>query len=62
MPKNIVNKLTLSNIRLYLQAQDVFTLTKYTGLDPEVYTTALGVDWNGNPQQRSLTLGLNIVF
>ncbi len=62
LPKSLVNALTLSQIRCYIQAQNVLTITKYTGLDPEVYTQAMGVDWNGNPQQRSLTIGLNVVF
>jgi hypothetical protein len=62
LPKNIVNSLTLSNVRVYLQAQNLLTVTGYSGLDPEVYTTTLGVDWNGNPQQRSFTFGLSVVF
>jgi TonB-linked SusC/RagA family outer membrane protein len=62
LPKTITNKMTLSQVRCYLQAQNVFTITKYTGLDPEVYTTALGIDWNGNPQQRSFTFGISVVF
>ena len=62
LPKNIIKMLTLSQVRCYFQAQNVFTVTKYTGLDPEVYTTTLGVDLNGNPQQRSFTFGLSVVF
>lgn len=62
LPKFVTEKLTLNQVRVYLQAQNLFTLTKYSGLDPEGYTTTMGVDWNGNPQQRSFTVGLNVVF
>jgi TonB-linked SusC/RagA family outer membrane protein len=62
LPKELVSKLTFSNVRIYAQAQNLFTLTGYTGLDPEVYTQTLGVDWNGNPQQMSFTFGLSLVF
>jgi TonB-linked SusC/RagA family outer membrane protein len=62
LPKPLVDKLALGQVRVYCQAQNVFTITKYSGLDPEVYTTTLGVDWNGNPQQRSFTIGLNVTF
>lgn len=62
LPKPTVTKMSLTNIRLYLQAQNLATFTSYSGLDPEVYTSAMGVDWNGNPQQRSYTFGVNIVF
>jgi len=35
LPKHIQNKLSLKNARVYFQAQNVFTLTKYSGADPE---------------------------
>ena len=62
LPKALTTRMTLSQVRLYLQGQNLFTITKYSGLDPEVYTQALGVDWNGNPQQRSFTFGISVVF
>ena len=62
LPQSITRKLTLSQVRCFVQAQNLFTITGYSGLDPEVYTQAMGVDWNGNPQQTSVTVGLNVVF
>jgi len=62
IPARFAKKLTLERMKVYIQAQNMLTLTKYSGLDPEVYTSAPGVDWNGNPQQRIITLGLNIGF
>lgn len=49
IPKTIVSKLGMSKIRLYLQGQNLFTITGYSGLDPETQSRN-GVDWNGMPQ------------
>lgn len=62
LPENIAKKLLLSKVRIYIQAQNLFTLTKYSGLDPEVFTSSYGIDYNGNPQQRAITIGLNVGF
>ncbi len=62
LPKSICNKVKMEKVRLYVQGQNLFTITDYSGLDPEGYTQTLGVDWNGNPQQRTFTFGANIVF
>ena len=35
LPANVMSKLHLSNARVYFQAQNVFTITSYTGADPE---------------------------
>ena len=35
LPKHIQNKLSLNNARIYFQAQNLFTITKYSGADPE---------------------------
>lgn len=61
LPKAAVAKLNMSKIRFYVQAQNLFTITGYSGLDPET-NSRLGVDWNGMPQQRSFTFGANITF
>lgn len=61
LPKAAVAKLNMSKIRFYVQAQNLLTITGYSGLDPET-NSRLGVDWNGMPQQRSFTFGANITF
>lgn len=61
LPKSVLSALNITKIRLYAQAQNLFTITGYSGLDPET-NTRLGVDWNGMPQQRSFTFGANITF
>jgi TonB-linked SusC/RagA family outer membrane protein len=48
-----------SNLRLNLNVQNVFTITKYTGINPEIYG---GVDNTLYPVPRIYTLGANLVF
>ncbi|RDC56675.1 TonB-dependent receptor [Pedobacter chinensis] len=62
VPVNFTNKLKVSGIRLYASAQNLFVITGYKGLDPETNTTGAGVDFNGNPQQRTFTFGANVRF
>lgn len=45
--------------RLYFTAQNVWTLTDYSGLDPEIYG---GIDNNFYPRPRTFLLGLNVNF
>lgn len=61
LPESAVAKLGINKLRLYIQGQNLFTLTPYSGLDPET-NTQMGVDWGGMPQQRSYTFGVNVVF
>lgn len=58
----IARKLKMSKLRVYASAQNLFVLTKYSGLDPETNTNGAGVDYNGNPQLRTFTFGLNVGF
>lgn len=53
------SKFGINNIRLYLSAQNVFTITGYSGLDPE--STDL-MDMGTYPQARSFLAGININF
>ncbi len=45
----------MQNLRIYAQGQNLFTITKYKGLDPENSSSAL-------PPLRMLTVGIEIVF
>lgn len=70
-PEKLINKVRLTNLRVYGSIYNVFTLTGYDGLDPEVnanpeqnkqaYPT-LGMDWGTYPRARSFVLGLNLTF
>ena len=62
------NTVLISSLRLFAQAQNLFTITKYTGLDPETISNVNspilngGIDKNTLPQARSYTFGLNVSF
>ncbi len=67
IPRNIVRRLYLDNVRVYFSAQNVHTWSKYKGLDPEVgamYGDALmtGVDYGRYPSPRIYTFGINVSF
>lgn len=57
IPKRITSKLTINRCRVYLSANNLLTLTKYTGYDPEVGS---GVDYGNYPQSRTLSVGINL--
>lgn len=76
IPTRFVTPINLSRVRIFVQAQNIATITKYKGVDPEVNINAnptsssgnatanrqAGVDYNSNPQQRVFTGGLNVAF
>jgi len=66
---NKLQKLGVNRLRVYISAANLFTVTKYSGVDPEVGTssetgqqTAYGVDDGSYPSQRTFLLGLNLQF
>lgn len=66
-PKKWMNKIYINNLRVYANIQNVYTWSKYDGLDPEVgamYGDALmtGVDYGRYPSPRIYTFGLNVSF
>lgn len=67
LPKSIVSKVGINNLRFYVTAYNVFTITGYSGFDPEadcVRKTTLtpGVDYSAYPRSRSFVIGLNLNF
>ena len=62
----------VSNLRIYIGAQNLFTFTKYSGYDPEVgrtqsfqkgdFTLATGQDGGASPLPRIVQLGLTVTF
>ena len=51
----------LKSVRWFVQAQNLFVWSKYTGIDPENFTE-LGIDNSSVPQLRTFTTGINIGF
>jgi len=76
LPKNIMSKFGIDRLRIYVQAQNLFTVTNYTGLDPEITTTNtgrndytrrfadrnLGVDVGNYPTPKAFLFGINVGF
>ncbi|MEP6747720.1 MAG: SusC/RagA family TonB-linked outer membrane protein [Bacteroidota bacterium] len=54
----------ISNLRLYLSGSNLFVITKYDGIDPEISTdgTQRYIDNNYYPKTRGFVLGANLVF
>ena len=67
LPKVLLNKVGIQNLRFYVTGYNLFCLTNYSGFDPEVSTrnkTALtpGVDYSAYPKSRQYVIGANLTF
>ena len=74
LPTSLTTKIGIDRVRLYVQAQNLFTITKYSGFDPDVTISnitegynsrrdlSLGVDYGRYPISRSFYFGANIEF
>jgi len=65
------DKWHFDKIRVYVSATNLFTITKYNGLDPEMTVSANstsegdlanGIDWGTYPVAKNFTFGLNVTF
>ena len=57
----------LESANVYITGQNLLTLTKYTGFDPEITSFMWnglinGVDWNGPPNAKAILIGLNLNY
>ncbi|MCS3800015.1 SusC/RagA family TonB-linked outer membrane protein [Niastella sp. OAS944] len=64
-----IKKVGIERLRVYIQAANLFTMTKYTGLDPELTTSNLrdntnfGIDFGNYPSnQKNFNIGVNLSF
>ena len=70
LPSKWLKKIKIEKIRLYFTGSNLFCLTGYSGLDPDVNTGSGGVDgfptpnydYNAYPKTRTYTFGLNVTF
>ncbi len=72
IPRNLVSRAGMENVRVYIQAQNLFTFTKYTGADPDLNVISrdpagqgdnyMGVDLSGFPNPKQFLFGLSITF
>lgn len=65
VPGKALTRVGATSVRVFLQATNLFTITKYSGLDPEISSnndTNLGVDQTVYPTPRMFTFGINMNF
>lgn len=64
LPKNLLEKISLSSLRVYVSLDDWFVFTKYPGFDPEVSVSSsgLGIDYGQYPTVKKTVFGVNISF
>ena len=69
IPSKTLNRVGIEHFRVYVQASNLFTITKYTGLDPELQTSDLGnntnfgIDFGNYPaNQKFYSVGVNLTF
>jgi hypothetical protein len=63
----LLKVIRINKLSVYATGQNLFTLTKYSGFDPEVNAfgtsaTEVGIDYGTYPQSRTMTFGLNLEF
>ena len=66
-PRKILELVKLSSGRIYVTGKNLWTLTNYSGYDPEVShfgqsATDFGADLGGYPNSKMILLGLNLIF
>lgn len=70
LPSTILSKIGIGSARVYVQSQNLFTITKYSGMDPEInlrnYAAGndrqIGVDGGAYPAAKQYLLGVNMTF
>lgn len=67
VPQSFISRLKAKSCRMYVMAQNIFTITNYSGYDPEASAfndnvARIGIDQGTYPQYRSLTFGINVGF
>ena len=71
LPSSILDKLKATKLRFYIEAYNLFTITGYDGLDPEIglqnydsddRNLDMGVDRGVYPSSKTISLGINLNF
>ncbi|PUZ27314.1 TonB-linked outer membrane protein, SusC/RagA family [Chitinophaga costaii] len=69
LPDELIKRLRIQRLRVYVLASNLFTITKYSGLDPELQNanlndnTSFGIDFGDYPaNQKNYNIGLNVTF
>ena len=68
LPVTLTTKIGIKSVRIYINAQNLYTFTKYTGLDPEIGMKGgedpldIGVDRGYYPMPRLYSIGVNVTL
>jgi TonB-linked SusC/RagA family outer membrane protein len=62
LPAHLIGKISANKLRFYISAENLLTLTKYTGYDPEIGGGVFGIDKGIYPQARTFMLGVQLQF
>jgi TonB-linked SusC/RagA family outer membrane protein len=67
LPSSLLNKVSMSNARIYVTGQNLHTFTNYSGFDPEISSNGQnayfpGYDLGGYPLSRSILAGISVTF
>ena len=71
LPKQLLKRVGIRSARIYVNMENIFCLTKYSGLDPDVSTNynsgtsgypTPGLDFGSYPRSRNFIFGVNLVF
>lgn len=67
LPQNLLKRVKLDNIRVYVKGENLLTLTKYSGYDPEIGAfdqnlLLSGIDFGRYPTPRSFLFGIDVNF
>lgn len=60
LPASVTNKIKVSSLRFFASASNLFTLTSYSGFDPEVGESS--IDWGTYPITRTFSIGVDLKF
>ena len=68
LPASLLSRFAIDRFRIYVQAANLFTITKYEGLDPELQssdinqTVGFGIDQGNYPHTPAFLIGVNLNF
>jgi len=62
IPVDLLKKVGMQQLRVYVSSNNLYTMTKYPGYDPEIGGGSFGIDRGVYPQARTFTGGLSVTF
>ncbi len=60
LPESVLEKVNMEKLRVFVTAENLFTITKYSGYDPEIGGGTMSIDRGIYPQARSILFGVNL--